>query len=82
VKRLFNDDERYTSIALDLDLEASRVIAPLFKKYIQLGFSIREIEYVIDKTVIDVSCLEIIELGVKKYKAKKEENKKGRAICL
>jgi hypothetical protein len=80
--RLFNKDERYTPIALDLDLEAGNLLRPLFRKYIEMGFPIREIEYIIERAVLDTSNIEILDWGIKAYKAKKEATKKESNSCL
>lgn len=50
---LFNDNERYTELASDLNNEAYAAIKPIFDKYAELGCRIREIAHILHLSVID-----------------------------
>lgn len=50
-KSLYNEDETYSPEAFELSSEATRIIQPLFDKYIKDGYSIRQISHVITTAV-------------------------------
>ena len=56
-KKLFTEDknESYTEYGIELDKEIYQAIYPIFKKWVKCGFKIREIEYIISKSSIDIS---------------------------
>ena len=61
---LFNDHERYTDLAMDLNVEACQVIKPLFDKYISLGCKIREISFILHQSVTDIELDNILDLSI------------------
>ncbi len=46
-------NEKYTKEALDLSQEANIVLEPFFKKYIELGYSSREISHILQLQVFE-----------------------------
>ena len=59
MKHLFNDDDRYTQEAQDLHAEVSNAIVPIIKKYSDMGYSVRDIQYVVQGAGFD-ACLDIM----------------------
>jgi hypothetical protein len=61
--KLFMDNkaENYTHEASDLDYEAAMMLRPLFKKYIDMGFKIRDIQYIVTGAVTDTALIELLE---------------------
>ena len=53
MEKLF-DNDKYTEIANDLDRETYNAIVKIFDKYARY-YSIREIEYIMQKTITDIS---------------------------
>jgi hypothetical protein len=47
--------ERYTQRALEISIEVSRILAPLFDKYQKQNVSMRDLKYVIDTEVADLA---------------------------
>jgi hypothetical protein len=62
-KSLFDEDERYTPIASDLDLEVHKALLPIFEKYFALGITIREIAYLMHNSVLDVELEKLFLIG-------------------
>ena len=60
MQNLFDDNDRYTHEADSLDNEAYALLKPLMEKYCRLGYSVRQIEYVMTKTVADVALGNIL----------------------
>lgn len=52
--------EDYTSIAIDIDTEIYDAIRPIFKKYADLGYSKRQLAYLINQTVFDIHLQELL----------------------
>lgn len=52
---LFSKDYRYTYEAQCLNEEVNNALRPIFAKYYKLGYSPREIEYVIHHTTTEIS---------------------------
>lgn len=59
-KSFFNDDKRYSDDALQLDQEVVRAVTPLFDKYHKLGYSFREIYYIITQAVNGVQLTRLL----------------------
>ena len=57
--RLYNEDkgERYNEAGMQLDQEVSAVLRPIIEKYIALGYSVRDIQSIIESTVV-CACLD------------------------
>jgi len=73
---LFNEKyNTYNEIAIGLDSEATKVIRPLLEKYSELGYSPREIAYVIERAVSAVECEHILRKSIdRSRKERKAEN--------
>lgn len=58
MKRLFKKDRResYTKEASQLDSEATMALCPIIDKYRKMGYSLRDIEYVIN-SAINCECV-------------------------
>ena len=54
MKSLFGDDYRYSEYGLELDREAASHLKDLFDKYLNLGYSPREISHIIQGSVRDL----------------------------
>lgn len=59
-KSLYNEVHRYTPEAVVLDDDARNLIAPLFKRYAEMGYSPREISQIIQRAVFDIELLEVL----------------------
>ena len=59
--RLFDENDRWTQKAMDLDTEIRAVIAPIILKFIDEGYSPRDIEYVASQTAHDIVILEMLK---------------------
>lgn len=71
MKSLFDDNECYTEEAVKLDNEMSSLIKPVVKRYIEMGYSTREIENIIITGVTMVAVEERLHSQVKRSKAKR-----------
>ena len=58
------EDERYTDETLRLDIEAHEALEPIFKKYKELGYKVREIGSVVHFTVFDLELEEVMNLKI------------------
>lgn len=67
MKNLYDENDRYTPDAQKLDDEAGNLIFPLMQKYINLGYSAREIAHVVCSSVGLIEC-ELILSNPKKEK--------------
>jgi hypothetical protein len=52
--QLFNEDSRYTEDALKLDREINDALMDIFRKWIDKGYSVREIGHIVGLAVWDV----------------------------
>ena len=50
-KNLYNEDETYSPEAFELSSDAAKIIQPLFDKYVNDGYSIRQISQLITTVV-------------------------------
>jgi hypothetical protein len=65
VKGLYNEkDDTYSEVALKLDTEAQDAIQPIFDKYVELGYSFRQISHVILSTVWECELTNIFNRKV------------------
>lgn len=60
MKTFFNEDWRYEPDATQLDDEVHLVLLPIFKKYISMGYSPREIHYLIGQSAESIALSEIL----------------------
>jgi hypothetical protein len=52
---LFDEDERYSPAANDLDREINEAVASIMARYIESGYSIRDVEYIAMGAVREVA---------------------------
>jgi len=64
MKSLFTDDnaESYNEDAIALSKEAGIAIGKIVRKYAEMGFSVRDIEYILESEVT-AECLSILVFG-------------------
>lgn len=70
-KSLFNDYECYIKEGQDLDREVCETLKPIYQKYLDAGFKIRDVGHIMSSTV---SCLES-ELALVFQFDKRKKNK-------
>ena len=63
MEKLFDKDEHFTELGSDLDMETHRAIRDIFANYVELGCSIREIEYIMKGAILDISLETLIGWG-------------------
>lgn len=51
--RLFDENERYTKEAFELDKSIMDAIGPIFYKYVEAGYSVRDIGLVMEMACVD-----------------------------
>lgn len=75
--RLFTEEyDTYNGDAKTLDSEASKIIRPLFKKYIEKGYNPRDISHILSAVVGIEECEFILTRNAKKALAKREGKRK------
>lgn len=73
-KRLFRDNNLYYSdIAKELDIKATKLIRPLMLEFVKKGYDIRDICYVVTRTVIDIEVEHLLVEQHKRVLAKRKE---------
>lgn len=82
MKTLFQEDGRYTSDAIHLLGEISKVINPIIKGYAKNGYSIRELSHVAQAVITDFEAEFILTGQVEKQKLNRIKAKKRHAIDL
>jgi hypothetical protein len=60
MKSLFDENHRYTDAAITLDSEFNKNIEELYKKYIDMGYSPREISHVMQLALFDTEMCYIL----------------------
>lgn len=65
MKSLFDNNFRYTNTAANLDAEANSVIKPIFDRYVDIGYSPREISCILSNMVNDLECEAVLSKGIK-----------------
>lgn len=58
---LYNGDWRYTDVASAIDRKVNEALRPIFKEYIELGCSPREISHVMSAAVIDLELISVLD---------------------
>ena len=71
--KLFDEDEKYTEEAHYLDGEITKAMIGIAKKYVDLGYPIREVTHVMAMAALTVECELILERDHLAWKAKKAE---------
>ena len=54
------ENDSYTDFAHSLDFETGRAVRQIFKNYMKLGYSIREIEYVMSNAIRDLALANLL----------------------
>jgi hypothetical protein len=67
MKRLFLDDDRYSSVGLELADEAYDALVSIFDKWQQQGYSSRDISHIIQATASGIESDQVLH-GVWKTK--------------
>ena len=60
MKRLFNENDQYIEIANQLASAVSYVINDIFREYINLGYSVRDISHVINSVVTEREIIHVL----------------------
>lgn len=65
MKRLFkeNKEESFSKEALDLDAEIMKVVKPIVKKYIDMGYCKRDIRSIVIDAASEAILVEIVGWG-------------------
>lgn len=71
-KKLFTDDEDYTKEGQKLDHEVDHVLLPIFNHWRIRGYSCREIEYLMTRTVEDIASMRLLADQAERAKKKKQ----------
>lgn len=58
---LFDKDDRYTDIALELDRAIALAIGPIFREYVRQGGSPRTLAYIANGVIFDVHLSILLE---------------------
>ena len=75
-KRLFYDNNLYyTDMAKELDTEATKIIRPLMIKFMEKGYDMRDICYVITRTTMDIELEHLLREQHKRAMAKRKKDK-------
>ena len=56
MKKLFNDDERWTSEAVDIAIEISNALEKIMKYYVDQDYSVRELSCIAHGCVTEAEC--------------------------
>lgn len=57
MKRLFDENDKYTKEALDFETSVIEKLKPIIDEMYEKGYSIRELEYLVSRAA-EVVCLE------------------------
>jgi hypothetical protein len=59
-ERLFTDDEQYNTLGCDIEIEARRVLTPLYQKWAKT-VNVRDMEYVITHITMELTLESILD---------------------
>ncbi len=78
-KSLFDKDSRYTDVGLGLDSIIKHKLLRTFNQYLSYGYSPREIHYVMDMAIMDISLNAVLDITspLEKLMAEKMEKKES-----
>lgn len=62
MKRLFTDSDKHTPEAHNLDTTVALAVKDIFKYYVEQGFSIRDIEYIMQHAISDIALDHLLRL--------------------
>jgi len=74
MKSLFNENECYTTDALNLSMEIERLISPIIKEYCKMGYSTYDIGYIVENEVALIIDVERLKRQRFKYLKNKRVN--------
>lgn len=57
---MFDENERYSRAAIDLDNEIQNAVLPIILRYIKAGYRIREVAYVASSAIRDAELTELL----------------------
>jgi hypothetical protein len=60
MKSLYTENHRYTDQAISLGTETGNAVTEIFKKYIDLGYSPREVSYIMQQEIRDIELMEVL----------------------
>ena len=60
---LFDDNELYTAMADDLNLEVMAALKPIFDKYVKVGCPVRDVQSIVDYTANDLAMNHLLDKG-------------------
>lgn len=61
MKSLYTEKHRYTDQAIDLTTETSLAVSKIFEKYINLGYSPREIAHLMQQEITDIELNTVLD---------------------
>lgn len=73
VKRLFDDNDMYNDDSREFCAEVQDVLKPLISRWVEKGFSTRDIAFIIQEDVSSFCMEERIRMTVEKRKKEREE---------
>ncbi|KKN28309.1 hypothetical protein LCGC14_0855470 [marine sediment metagenome] len=80
-KLLFN--EKYDSYNEDgniLDSQTCKAIDPIFKKWVEKGYSLRDISHIVLQAVMTLECEHILTRSIKTQKEERTDKKKNESM--
>ena len=63
MEKLYDKDEHLNDLGNELDMETNKAIRDIFEKYRAYGCSVREIEYTMNRAILDISLETLIGWG-------------------
>ena len=64
--RLFDENERYTQAALDLDAETAKAVQVIFDRYVTAGYSVRDVSFLMQKAINELELTEMVGRRVRR----------------
>jgi len=71
--KLFDDKDKYTEEALQIDYEITKAVRDIVKPYADNGYSIRELLHIAAMAALTLECELILERDHEAWKKKKVE---------
>lgn len=68
MKRLFDEEDCYTTAALDFDLQISQAVEKIMQEWVENGYSVRELSLIAQSAVHMCECKLAIECRLKPHK--------------
>ena len=67
-KSMFDANEKYLPIAANLEHEVSKLLKPIFIKYQEKGYTIRDISHILMLSIMDMETERILTKDIKSKK--------------